>query len=90
MSGNREMPFVTKDPEYGKVYRIANKAEMLKLLELEKGLAWTAHARTKGSTGFPDKYKEEQFFKSDHFWGSVESNAGRSYLNHGWASGCLN
>jgi len=71
MSRKPDMPFVTKDAKYGKVYRIGNKDEMLKLLELEKGLAWTAHARTKGSTGFPDKYKDEDFFKSDHFFGAA-------------------
>lgn len=71
MSRKPEMPFVTDDPKLGKVYRVANKDEMLKLLEIEKGLAWTAHARTKGSTGFPDKYKEEAFFKSDRFMGAA-------------------
>jgi hypothetical protein len=65
------MPFVTEDAKYGKVYRVGNKEEMLKLLELENGLAWTAHARTKGSTGFPDKYKNEDFFKSKHFFGAA-------------------
>jgi len=64
-------PFLTDDPRYGKVYRIADKTEVLKLLEMEKGLAWTAHARTKGSTGYPDQYKEEAFFKSDRFLGAA-------------------
>lgn len=67
-------PFVTQDSVYGKVYRVSNKEEMLKLLQEEKGLAWTAHARTKGSTGFPDKYKEEEFFKSDRFLGAAWKN----------------
>lgn len=71
MSRKPDMPFVTGDPVYGKVYRISNKEEMLKLLEAEKGLAWTAHARTKGSTGFPDKYKNEEFFTSDRFFGAA-------------------
>lgn len=35
------------------------------------GLAWTAHTRTKGSTGFPDKYRQEDFFKSDRFFGTA-------------------
>ena len=68
------MPFVTDDPRYGKVYRIADKADMLHLLEAENGLAWTAHARTKGSTGFPDNYKDEAFYKSDHFFGAAWKN----------------
>ncbi|QNR82986.1 hypothetical protein H9N25_13460 [Pedobacter riviphilus] len=71
MSRKSELPFETKDPKYGKVYRINDKAEMLKLLEQEHGLAWTAHARTKASTGYPDKYKEEDFFKSETFMGAA-------------------
>ncbi|MGV3504742.1 MAG: hypothetical protein ACO1O1_13625 [Adhaeribacter sp.] len=71
MSRKPDMPFVSEHPQYGKVYRIGNKAEMLKLLELENGLAWTAHARTKASTGYPDAYKEEAFFKSETFMGAA-------------------
>jgi hypothetical protein len=64
-------PFVEEHPRYGKLYRIGSKEDMLKLLEAENGLAWTAHARTKGSTGFPDKYREEAFYKSPHFMGAA-------------------
>lgn len=71
MSREPDQPFVTEDPEYGKVYRVGNKEEMLRLLEEENGLAWTAHARTKGSTGYPDKYKDEKFFHSDRFFGAA-------------------
>ncbi len=71
MSRKPDMPFVSNDAKYGKVYRISDKNEMLKLLELENGLAWTAHARTKSSTGFPDAYKNEDFFKSETFMGAA-------------------
>tara|TARA_R110002020_G_scaffold312101_3_gene527591 strand:+ start:17573 stop:19702 length:2130 start_codon:yes stop_codon:yes gene_type:complete len=71
MSREEDDPFVETDPTYGKVYRVGNKEEMLKLLELENGLAWTAHARIKGSTGFPDQYKDEAFFRSDRFLGAA-------------------
>lgn len=71
MSRQPHQPFVSEDSIYGKVYRVGNKEEMLKLLEIEKGLAWTAHARTKGSTGYPDKYKDEAFFHSDRFLGAA-------------------
>lgn len=71
MSRKPEEPYIEQDPKYGTVYRIGNKEEMLQLLQTEKGLAWTAHARTKGSTGYPDKYKEEAFFKSDRFFGAA-------------------
>lgn len=71
MSREAGEPFVEEHPEYGKVYRVGNKEEMLRLLEEENGLAWTAHARIKGSTGFPDQYKNEEFFESDRFLGAA-------------------
>jgi hypothetical protein len=71
MSRKDEKPFVTDDPTYGKVYRIANKKEILDLLKNENGLAWTAHPRTKGSTNYPDKYRSEAFFKDEHFLGAA-------------------
>ena len=71
MSRKQETPFITSDPTYGKVYHLSDKEEMFQLLKLEKGLSWTAHARTKASTGFPDAYKEEDFFKSDRFMGAA-------------------
>jgi hypothetical protein len=71
MSRDAGQPFVEDHPEYGKVYRVGSKDDLLKLLETEKGLAWTAHARTKGSTGFPDQYKDEPFFRSDTFLGAA-------------------
>jgi hypothetical protein len=74
MSRKPGVPFVANDPKYGKVYHIHDKMDMLKLLQDEKGLAWTAHARTKGSTGFPDTYKNEAFFKSDRFFGAAWKN----------------
>lgn len=71
MSRQPQDPFKSVDPKYGTVYRVSNKEEMLKLLEEEKGLAWTAHARTKSSTGYPDRYKEESFFRSETFLGAA-------------------
>lgn len=71
MSRDEDEPFVEEHPDYGKVYRVGNKEEMLRLLEEENGLAWTAHARIKGSTGYPDEYKDEEFFKSDRFLGAA-------------------
>ncbi|WP_026968156.1 hypothetical protein [Algoriphagus terrigena] len=71
MSRKEGQPFVEETEAYGKVYRVGNKEEMLKLLEEENGLAWIAHARTKGSTGYPDKYRNEAFFHSDRFNGAA-------------------
>ncbi|MDN3583136.1 hypothetical protein [Mucilaginibacter flavus] len=64
-------PFETTDAKHGKIYHIGDKNDMLALLKAENGLAWTAHARTKGSTGFPDAYKTEDFYLSDSFLGAA-------------------
>lgn len=86
MQRKPEEPYVTRDSTYGTVYRIANKEEMLQLLQTEKGLAWTAHARTKGSTGYPDKYKGEAFFRSDRFlgaaWKAMPADLSQPYLGN--------
>ncbi|MDB5002814.1 MAG: hypothetical protein JWQ34_1039 [Mucilaginibacter sp.] len=74
MSRKEGVPFVAEDSRFGKVYHIRDKDDMLKLLETVNGLAWTAHARTKGSTGYPDLYKNEAFYKSDHFNGAAWKN----------------
>lgn len=71
MSRDEGAPFSEEHPEYGTIYRVGNKEEMLRLLEIENGLAWTAHPRIKGSAGYPDKYKEEDFYKSDRFFGGA-------------------
>lgn len=71
MSRKQGTPFDTTDTEHGKIYHIGDKNDMLALLNAENGLAWTAHARTKGSTGFPDAYKDEPFYRSGHFLGAA-------------------
>ena len=64
-------PFVTEDPRLGRVYHVGGEADVLRLLREENGLAWTAHPRIKGSTGFPDRYRERLFFLSDRFLGAA-------------------
>lgn len=71
MSRPKGMPFSENHPQYGTVYHVGDKHDMLRLLEIENGLAWTAHPRTKGSVNTPDLYKDEAFFKSDHFMGAA-------------------
>lgn len=71
MSREPELPYQEEHPEYGTVYRIGSAEDMLQLLKDERGLAWTAHARIKGSTGFPDQYRQEDFFRSDRFLGAA-------------------
>ncbi|PST84519.1 hypothetical protein C7T94_05215 [Pedobacter yulinensis] len=71
MSRQKGVPFVENRPGFGKVYHVGDKDDMLRLLKEEGGLAWTAHARTKGSVNAPDIYNHEDFFKSDRFMGAA-------------------
>ncbi|WP_147414258.1 hypothetical protein [Sphingomonas gilva] len=79
-------PFVETDPELGKVYHVGSPDDVLKLMEAEKGLMWAAHPRIKGSTGFPDKYRDQPFFKSDRYlggaWKAMPADYSRDTL--GW------
>lgn len=64
-------PFVEEVPGYGTVYHVGSSADVLELMQREKGLMWTAHARIKGSRGFPDQYWDTPYFKSDRFFGAA-------------------
>jgi hypothetical protein len=44
---------------------------MVKLLEREGGLAWTSHARIKGSSWTPDIFRHQPFYLSDHWLGAA-------------------
>lgn len=79
-------PFVETDPEFGKVYHVGSAADVLDLMEAEQGLMWAAHPRIKGSTGYPDEYRDEAFFKSDRYlggaWKAMPADYSRDRL--GW------
>jgi hypothetical protein len=64
-------PFQQDDPHFGRVYHVGSRAEMLKLLELEHGLAWSAHPRIKASSWTPDIFRGEDFYLSDHWLGGA-------------------
>ncbi len=64
-------PFEQQIEGVGTVYAVHNAQDVLRLMEKEKGLMWTAHARTKSSYGFPDRYHQEDFYLSDRFLGAA-------------------
>lgn len=86
LNRNKNQPFQQEMAGYGTVYHVGSAEDILELLKRENGLAWTAHARIKGSTGYPDNYKETDFFKSDQFlgaaWKAMPSDYSRNTL--GW------
>jgi hypothetical protein len=63
--------FEQKVEGLGTVYAVHNAQEVLKLMEKEKGLMWTAHPRIKSSYGFPDRYREKDFYLSERFLGAA-------------------
>jgi hypothetical protein len=79
-------PFVEELAGHGKVYHVGSPADVLHLFEEERGLMWTAHPRIKSSFGFPDKYKDAEFFRSDRFlggaWKAMPADLSRPTL--GW------
>ncbi len=64
-------PFVTGHPQLGRVYHVGGESDVLRMLQAEGGLAWTAHPRIKSSTGFPDSYRNRPFYQSEQFLGAA-------------------
>jgi hypothetical protein len=64
-------PFEQKVEGLGTVYAVHDASDVLRLMEKEHGLMWTAHARTKSSYGFPDRYNTKDFYLSDRFFGAA-------------------
>jgi hypothetical protein len=60
--------FATPDPKYGTVYRVHTPEEMWKLVQVEHGLAYQTHPRTKGSTGYPDKIFNTAYFRDPRYF----------------------
>ncbi len=83
-------PFVEQTEKYGPVYHIGSQEDVLKLFEKENGLMWAAHARIKSSTGYPDKYKDEAFYKSDRYLGAAWKNMPANMSEDNMGSRVLN
>lgn len=64
-------PLVEQHPEYGPVYHVGSAADELEMLERENGVAWQAHPRTKGSSGYPDAIKDTVHFRSGRYVGGA-------------------
>ena len=67
-------PFEDVNPVYGTVYHLSSAADVLKYIDQTNSLIWVAHPRTKGSEGYPDLYKDKDFFLSDRFIGGSWEN----------------
>jgi len=86
LNRNEGQPFIQESESCGTVYHVGSQDDVYELLKRENGLAWTAHARIKGSAGFPDAYKDTDWFQSDRFlggaWKAMPADYSRDSL--GW------
>jgi len=62
--------FLSHDPHYGPVYRVANAGELLEMVRRESGYMYQTHPRTKGSTGFPDQIRNTEHFRDARYLGA--------------------
>ncbi len=70
MNRKPEQPFETADAHYGKLYRVHTPAEVWKLVTTEGGYVYQTHPRTKGSTGYPDKIRDTDYFHDARYLGT--------------------
>ncbi len=63
--------FIENDPKYGAVYRTSTAADVFEMAKREDALVWQTHPRTKGSTFYPDKIRDEDYFQSDNWLGAA-------------------
>lgn len=64
-------PFEETEPKLGPIYHLGGRDDMIRLLEREHGLAWTAHPRIKSSNWTPDAYRDEAFYRSPLWLGAA-------------------
>ncbi len=62
-------PFRENDAKYGTVYRVGNPKELWDMVQAEHGLVYQTHPRTKGSTGYPDKIFDTEYFRDPRYLG---------------------
>ncbi len=62
--------FVSQHERYGTVYSTAGASELLDLVRRENGWMYQTHARTKGSTGFPDAIRNTEHFRDQRYFGA--------------------
>ena len=77
-------PFESPDVKYGKIYRVGSAEDMWRLVQVEHGLVYETHPRTKGSTGFPEQILNTSYFRDPRYfgtgWKAMPSNLSLPYL----------
>ncbi len=55
-------------PKYGTVYNLGTPEDMMVMTERENALISLPHPNTKGSTGYPEAYKDKPYFLHENFF----------------------
>ncbi|HEX5102600.1 MAG TPA: hypothetical protein VFV87_02235 [Pirellulaceae bacterium] len=66
-----DQPFMEEHPQYGKVYHVGSRGDMIRLIKEERALVWSAHPRIKASSWTPDIFREEDFFLAEYWLGGA-------------------
>lgn len=90
MVRGKDEPFEEKHPDFGPVYHVGSRDDMVALIKKEHGLAWTAHARIKASNWTPDIFKDEDFFRDPLWLGAAWKNMPADLSRDRLGERCLN
>lgn len=66
-----DAPATEEHPKYGTIYRTNSADEVLQMIRQTNALVWQTHPRTKGSTFYPDRIKDKDYFRDDHWLGAT-------------------
>jgi hypothetical protein len=90
MVRGKDAPFEEQNPEFGTVYHVGSRDDMVDLIKKEHGLAWTAHARIKASSWTPDIFKDQDFFRDPLWLGAAWKNMPADLARDRLGERCLN
>lgn len=71
MQRQPDQPFKERHPEYGEVYHVGSRGDMIRLIREQNALVWAAHPRIKASSWTPDIFRHEDFFLADYWLGGA-------------------
>ncbi len=63
-----DQPVFEPHPKYGTVYNLGSPADMMIMAERENVLISLPHPNTKGSTGYPEAFKDEPHFLHENYF----------------------
>jgi hypothetical protein len=65
----KDQPFVEEVSGFGKVYHIGTPQDLIKMTHDEDMLIFTPHPNTKASAGYPEAFKDSDYFRDENYKG---------------------